>query len=261
MRTNTVQDSHSRSSSNRNLRLALVALVAFIGVLLLNGGAQAFWSAGGSGTGNGGSGTVQAVTLSPGTSPAASSPAGTRDVVLTVSNPNLAEVSVRSLALDTSQGTNGFSVDAGHAGCSVAALSFADPEQRRGRLDDPPEGRRRERDPLSDPHERPLDERHRLQRLPGRHLHCVRGGRPVIRSSPQRRPPGQGPEASHCRAAYFGVRARLHPRDRTRLGLLEHRLLAGWQRPGAGSHGRPGQHAHDHRRRQTRSRSAGRQAP
>ena len=125
MRTNTVQDSHSRSSSNRNVRLALVALVAFIGVLLLNGGAQAFWSAGGTGAGNGGSGTVQAVTLSPAGVSGGLTPGGTRDVVLTVSNPNLAEVSVRSLALDTSQGTNGFSVDAGHAGCAVTGLSFA----------------------------------------------------------------------------------------------------------------------------------------
>jgi hypothetical protein len=125
MRTNTVQDSHSRPSSKRNRRLALVALVAFVGVLLLNGGAQAFWSAGGSGAGNGGSGTVQAVTLSPGTISGEIAPGGSRSVVLTVTNPNLAEVSVRSLALDTTQGTNGYSVDAAHAGCTVNALSLA----------------------------------------------------------------------------------------------------------------------------------------
>jgi hypothetical protein len=124
MRITTVQDSHSRSSSRRNRRLAFVALVAFIGVLLLNGGAQAFWSGGGSGTGNGGSGTVQAVTLSPGTTSGGLQPGGQRDVVLTVTNPNLAEVTVQSLAVDTSQGTSGYSVDAGHAGCNVNALSF-----------------------------------------------------------------------------------------------------------------------------------------
>jgi hypothetical protein len=123
MRNATVRDSQSRSSSRRN-RLAFVALGAFIGVLLLNGGAQAFWSGGGSGTGAGGSGTVQAVTLSPGTVSGGLQPGGTRDVVLTVSNPNLATVSVRSLALDTSQGTNGFSVDAGHSGCIVSALGL-----------------------------------------------------------------------------------------------------------------------------------------
>ena len=124
MRITTVQDSHSRSSSRRN-RAAFVVLVAIIGVLLLNGGASAFWSGGGSGNAAGGSGTaVQAVTLTPGTTSGGLQPGGQRDVVLTVSNPNLAEVSVRSLAVDASQGTNGYSVDAGHSGCSVAALSF-----------------------------------------------------------------------------------------------------------------------------------------
>jgi hypothetical protein len=41
-----------------------------------------------------------------------------------LNNPNAATVRVGSLALDTSQGTNGFAVDAGHAGCNVNALSF-----------------------------------------------------------------------------------------------------------------------------------------
>jgi hypothetical protein len=100
-------------------------MVALIGVVLFNSGASAFWSGVGGGTGAGGSGTVQAVTLSPGTSPGGLAPGGQRNVVLTVSNPNLAEVSLRSLALDTSQGTNGYSVDAGHSGCNVSALSFA----------------------------------------------------------------------------------------------------------------------------------------
>ncbi len=80
MRNTTVRDSESRSSSRRN-QLAFVALVAFIGVLLLNGGAQAFWSGGGSGTGAGSSGTVQPVTLSPGTSPSGLAPGGSRNVV------------------------------------------------------------------------------------------------------------------------------------------------------------------------------------
>ena len=124
MRNTTVRDSGSRSSSSRS-RLAFVALVAFVGVLLLNGGAQAFWSGGGSGAGTGGSGTVQAVTLSPASISAGLQPGAQRSVVLTVSNPNLAEVSVRSLALDTSQGTNGFAVDAAHSGCNVNALSLA----------------------------------------------------------------------------------------------------------------------------------------
>jgi hypothetical protein len=124
MRSTVVRDSESRSSSKRG-QLLFVALLAFIGVLLLSGGAEAFWTGGGSGTGAGSTDTVQAVTLTPGTTSGGLTPGGSRDVVLTVSNPNLATVSVRSLALDTSQGTNGFSVDAGHPACSVSALSLA----------------------------------------------------------------------------------------------------------------------------------------
>ena len=124
MRSTVVRDSRSRSSNRRN-RAAFVALVALIGVLLLNGGASAFWGGGGNGTGGGGTGTVQAVTLSPGNSTGGLHPGGQRDVELTVSNPNSAEVSLRSLALDTSQGANGYSVDAGHAGCNLTALSLA----------------------------------------------------------------------------------------------------------------------------------------
>jgi hypothetical protein len=46
-------------------------------------------------------------------------------VVLTVTNPNAGEVRVGSLALDLSQGTGGFGVDGGHAGCGLTSLSFA----------------------------------------------------------------------------------------------------------------------------------------
>jgi hypothetical protein len=44
--------------------------------------------------------------------------------VLSVSNPNGSAVVVGSLALDTGQGSGGFAVDAGHAGCDLASLSF-----------------------------------------------------------------------------------------------------------------------------------------
>jgi hypothetical protein len=44
--------------------------------------------------------------------------------MLTVANPNRSPVRIGSLSLNTSQGTGGFAVDAGHAGCSVAVLSF-----------------------------------------------------------------------------------------------------------------------------------------
>jgi hypothetical protein len=51
-------------------------------------------------------------------------PGGVTNVVLTVSNPNPYSVRIGSLALDTGQGTGGFAVDAGHAGCAVSTLTF-----------------------------------------------------------------------------------------------------------------------------------------
>ncbi len=45
-------------------------------------------------------------------------------MVLTVTNPNAAQIRVGSLALDTSQGTGGFAVDGAHSACGLATLSF-----------------------------------------------------------------------------------------------------------------------------------------
>jgi hypothetical protein len=41
-----------------------------------------------------------------------------------VSNPNAFVVHIESLGLDTSRGTAGFTVNAGHTGCAVSALTF-----------------------------------------------------------------------------------------------------------------------------------------
>jgi hypothetical protein len=65
-----------------------------------------------------------AVTLSPATPSAALYPGTTSSVKLTVSNPNLSEVRIGSLALDASQGTLGFAVDGNHSGCTLSTLSF-----------------------------------------------------------------------------------------------------------------------------------------
>ena len=46
-------------------------------------------------------------------------------MVLTITNPDAAQIRVGSLALDTSQGTGGFAVDGGHSGCGLATFSFA----------------------------------------------------------------------------------------------------------------------------------------
>lgn len=105
----------------------LCPAVLVVGVIAMTGGgpASAFWHVLGAGSGSVATATVVAVTLSPGTSSAGLYPGGQASVALTVSNPNTSPVVITSLGLDTARGTGGYGVDAGHAGCSVAALSLA----------------------------------------------------------------------------------------------------------------------------------------
>lgn len=105
------------------IRLVLTSLLAILAVSV-GGVAFAYWPGFGGGTGSGTTGTTIPVTLSPGTPVATLYPGGQTNVVLTVSNPNAAQVHIGSLALDTAQGTGGFTVDAGHSGCAVSTLSF-----------------------------------------------------------------------------------------------------------------------------------------
>jgi hypothetical protein len=102
--------------------IAAVALVAV--VLIAASSALAFWRTTGTGSGSGTTSTTQAVTLSPGTPTVGLYPGGQGDVALTVDNPNSVHVKIGSLSLSTGQGTAGYAVDGGHAGCATSALSF-----------------------------------------------------------------------------------------------------------------------------------------
>jgi hypothetical protein len=96
-----------------------------LGVLVIVGVAVAFWTAAGTGSGSGSSASdAQDVTFSNATASSELVPGGNGDVSVTVSNPNLFSVHVKSLVLDTSQGTNGFAVDGGHSGCDVSTLGY-----------------------------------------------------------------------------------------------------------------------------------------
>ena len=110
---------------NRRI-LGMIAMIVAIVVVTVGGAgvAYAYWTAGGAGTGFGSAGTTVPITLSAGTPTASLLPGGQTSVVLTMTNPNTARVKVSSLALDTTQGTGGFGVDAGHAGCTLSTLSF-----------------------------------------------------------------------------------------------------------------------------------------
>jgi hypothetical protein len=105
---------------------------AFLGLLLvimtfsaLGGIAAAVWSAMGGGTGSAAAGSTVAVTLTPGTASTLLYPGGQADVVLAVSNSNVATVRIGSLTLDATRGTSGFSVDANHLGCTLSTLTFS----------------------------------------------------------------------------------------------------------------------------------------
>lgn len=102
----------------------LAVLVAAILTLGGTGVAYGFWTTSGSGAATAGVGTTTPLVLSQATPTDALQPGGSSSVTLTVSNPNPTPVHVSSLALDTSQGTSGFAVDAAHSSCVLGALAF-----------------------------------------------------------------------------------------------------------------------------------------
>jgi hypothetical protein len=104
-------------------RLAIVT-AALIASAACAGTSWAYFAPHGAGTGNAVAATAQPVTLSPATPATGLYPGGSADVALTVSNPNGGPVVIPSLALDTSQGSNGLGVDGGHSGCDLSALTF-----------------------------------------------------------------------------------------------------------------------------------------
>lgn len=114
----------ARGGRSRGL-LTLLSVGLTLGLTVCLGAAAfAYWGGAGTGDGTGSSGEVVAVTLSPATPAADLYPGSDTDVVLTVSNPNTAEVRLGAFALDTARGTGGFAVDAGHSACGVASLSY-----------------------------------------------------------------------------------------------------------------------------------------
>lgn len=111
--------------SARWREITLAGVVAFLVVGAGATTAAAIWSAPGSGSGAGSTGTTSAVTLTPGTGPAELYPGGAALVATTATNPNAAPVRIGSLALDTTRGTGGFAVDAAHSACPTTAFGFS----------------------------------------------------------------------------------------------------------------------------------------
>jgi hypothetical protein len=101
-----------------------LAFVVSALVVMVAGAAFAFWATSGSGSSAAATSSTVALTLSPATPTAELYPGGQAAVVATVANPNGSTVRIGSLALDPSQGSGGFGVDAAHAGCATSTLGF-----------------------------------------------------------------------------------------------------------------------------------------
>ena len=105
-------------------RLVRLGVVAIVGLGIAAGAAYAAWTVNGSGTGTASAASAQGLTLTAGSASGVLYPGASADVDTSVANANPFPVHVSSLALDTTQGQNGFAVDAGHSGCNLGSLSF-----------------------------------------------------------------------------------------------------------------------------------------
>jgi len=107
-------------------RILIAVVSAGVALALQPQPATAFWRAPGSGTGSGSTTTMRALVVAPGTPTQSLFPTGLArgDVATTLTNPNAFPVSIPRLALDTTRGSGGYAVDAAHAACTVASLSY-----------------------------------------------------------------------------------------------------------------------------------------
>ncbi len=109
-----------RLLANRVVRFVAPAVIA----LSAASAALAYWTGTGGGSAVATGASSVAVVLTPGAPSQQLHPGATASVATTISNSNPVALQIDALALDTAQGTNGFGVDAGHAGCALAALAF-----------------------------------------------------------------------------------------------------------------------------------------
>jgi len=108
----------------RSITVKKATVVAVVAALALATAASAFWTGNGSGAASVAVGSPQNVGFSPGASVGQLYPGGSAGIEISVVNPNLYPVRVASLALDTTAGQGGISVDPAHAGCATSSVHF-----------------------------------------------------------------------------------------------------------------------------------------
>jgi hypothetical protein len=123
--TRARHSTRARRPTRVHRRTRSVSIMITAAVALTAGVAYAIWGVIGAGSGTALTSTTVPLTLTAGSPMGTLYPGGTSDVLVTISNPNPSSIVVRSLTLDTTQGTGGFSADAGHSGCAVSALTFS----------------------------------------------------------------------------------------------------------------------------------------
>lgn len=106
--------------TKRGLAVGVAIVVALVAAAAAGG----FWTLRGGGDGTASAETVASVTLTPGTATTDLYPGGSGDVALSIANSNTYRAYIGSFMLDTSRGTDGFSVTGGQPGCDPAAVSY-----------------------------------------------------------------------------------------------------------------------------------------
>lgn len=106
-------------------RTTKLLLAGALAALLSGGGALAYLTSVGGGSGAAQVGSASDLTISPGAPTAQLYPGGSGDVVAVISNPNPFAAHVNSLELDTSHGSGGFASTGGSGTCNDPDLSFA----------------------------------------------------------------------------------------------------------------------------------------
>lgn len=115
----------------RTMFLTKRVIVASTALALLGGASLAYGYWAGSGTGSGAAGSTSAgsastLTVTAGAPIGAVEPGTSVAMTMSVANSNAFTVQISSIALDTTQGTSGYTIDSAHvtAGCTVAAASL-----------------------------------------------------------------------------------------------------------------------------------------
>jgi hypothetical protein len=113
------------TSVTRTGRKVVVTAVSVFAIGLVVGvSAAAFWRSSGEGGRSTVSDVATSITLTPGTVTSTLRPGSASDVSVVLANADAASTRISALALDTTQGTAGYTVDDAHRACTTSSFAF-----------------------------------------------------------------------------------------------------------------------------------------